>query len=88
MYKMTLTERMFVLSFRLAWFLITTTYGLGVYCTVVLKDPRLLETVSVQLIITVLGCIIMKIVANIFEHNNGGIFGTSDKQGGSNNGNS
>lgn len=80
MYKMTLTDRLFLTSFRLSWALITITYGLGVYCTVVLQDPRLLETVSVQLIITVLGCIVMKIVANVFEHNNGGIFGTSDKE--------
>lgn len=57
---------------------VSTSYILAAYATVALGEPFPVTDLSEQAIITLLGNGVLKTVANIFEHNNGGIFGQSD----------
>jgi len=59
----------------LSW--VTVSYGIAAYATVRLKIPFPIESLSSQAIITILGSNTLKVIENIFEHNNGGIFGRS-----------
>lgn len=58
---------------------VSTSYVLAGYATVALAQPFPVTDLSTQAIVTLLGNGILKTVANLFEHNNGGIFGQSDK---------
>ena len=61
----------------IAW--VTATYLLAAYQTIALGQPFPAENLSIQAVVTILGNGILKILANIFEHNNGFFWGTSDK---------
>lgn len=61
---------------------VSTSYLLAGYATVALGQPFPVTDLSTQAIVTLLGNGILKTVANIFEHNNGGLFGTSNKDDG------
>ena len=65
------------LIMSLIW--ITMTYIFAGYATFKLGQPLPVEELSSQALIATVGVVAAKTVANIFEHNNGGIFGTSDK---------
>lgn len=65
------------LIMSLIW--ITMTYIFAGYATFKLGQPLPVEELSSQALIATVGVVVAKTVANIFEHNNGGIFGTSDK---------
>lgn len=58
---------------------VSTSYLLAGYATVALGQPFPVTDLSTQAIVTLLGNGILKTVANLFEHNNGGFFGQSDK---------
>lgn len=53
------------------------TYTLATYSTVVLEQPFPVESLSIQAIITLLGVSGLKVLENIFEHNEGVVFGQS-----------
>ena len=60
--------------------IIVNTCALAWYSTIVLHQPYPLESLSSQLGVTIIGAIVAKVLGNIFEHNNGGIFGQSDNE--------
>lgn len=64
----------------LGW--VSVSYLIAVYATVRLGQPFPVTDLSGQAITAILGVNIMKTIENIFEHNTGGIFGTSDKSKG------
>lgn len=57
------------------------SYALATYATVVLEQPFPAEGLAEKAIDTLLGVGGLKVVENIFEHNNGVLFGKS-KEGG------
>ena len=65
--------------FALAW--VSWSYGIATYSTVVLGQPFPVEELSRQAIITLLGMSGLKVVENIFEHNEGPVFGKSPGAG-------
>lgn len=64
----------------LAW--VSVSYLIAIYATVKLAQPFPITELSGQAITTILGVNVLKVVENIFEHNSGGIFGTSDRKDG------
>lgn len=62
--------------FALIW--VSTSYILAAYATFVLGQPFPIETLSEQAIVVLLGTLSAKVIENIFEHNNGGIFGKNN----------
>lgn len=66
----------------LSW--VTLSYLIALYATVKLGQPYPIEGLSTQAIITVLGVNTLKVVENIFEHNDSKVFGNSDSKGKSN----
>lgn len=73
-----ITRWLFITSqfFALLW--VSTSYILAAYATFALEQPFPIETLSEQAIVVLLGTLTAKVVENIFEHNDGGIFGTHD----------
>ena len=59
---------------------VTVSYLSAAYATVKLGQPYPVESLSETAITVILGGGILKVVQNIFEHNNGFIFGNSDKE--------
>lgn len=64
----------------LGW--VSVSYLIAIYATVRLGQPFPVTDLSGQAITAILGVNIMKTIENVFEHNTGGIFGTSDKSKG------
>ena len=64
--------------FALVW--LTWSYAIATYSTVVLEQPFPVETLSDRAIITILGVSALKVVENIFEHNEGVVFGQSQSE--------
>ena len=63
----------------LGW--VSASYLIAAYSTIRLGQPFPVDDLSKQAIDVMFGNVLMKVVGNIFEHNSGGIFGTSDKKG-------
>lgn len=61
--------------FALGW--VSASYGIAAYSTVKLMQPFPVEELSRQAIITLLGVSALKVAENIFEHNEGPLFGRS-----------
>ena len=61
----------------LGW--VSISYLIAAYATIRLGQPYPVVELSQQAITTILGTTALKVVENIFEHNNGGIFGCSNK---------
>lgn len=61
----------------LGW--VTLSYMIAAYSTIKLGQPYPIESLSQTAITTILGGAALKVVQNIFEHNDGGIFGTNNK---------
>lgn len=65
-------------GFAIIW--INLTYGIAIYSTVKFGQPFPVEQLSEEAMRTLLGVVALKIIENIFEHNNGSIFGQSDSK--------
>lgn len=78
------TRFMFVTTqiFALIW--ISASYILAGYATIALGEVFPATELSQQVVITILGSGVLKVVENVFEHNDGGLFGHSrrDRSGG------
>lgn len=61
----------------LGW--VSVSYLIALYATVRLGQPYPVVDLSEQAIITILGVNALKVLENIFEHNDSKVFGTSDK---------
>lgn len=57
----------------LAW--VSISYIIAIYATVKLEQAFPVAELSEQAITTILGVNVLKVLENIFEHNDGGIFG-------------
>lgn len=65
--------------FAIIW--VSWSYIIATYSTVVLMQPFPVEELSRQAITTLLGMSGLKVVENIFEHNEGPVFGRSSVAG-------
>lgn len=76
--KISITKFLFVTTqiFVFAW--ISISYMIAIYATVKLEQPFPVVELSGQAMGVILGNVGMKTVSNIFEHNNGGLFGKAD----------
>ncbi len=75
------TRLLFVTTQLAALGWVSVSYGIALYATVRLGQPFPVEELSRQAIVTLLGASALKVLENIFEHNDGGPFGTSrDKE--------
>lgn len=75
------TRLLFITTQLAALVWVSVSYLIAIYATVKLGQPFPVVELSQQAISTILGVNVLKVVENIFEHNSGGIFGTSDKKG-------
>lgn len=75
------TRFLFVTTQVFALFWVSLSYGIAAYSTIVLEQPFPVEELSRQAIITLLGMGGLKVVENIFEHNEGVVFGQSRAEG-------
>ena len=73
-----LTEFMFVFLMFLSTILILNLIGLCWYSTVILQTPTIPEETCKEFVLAFFGAISVKVIGNIFEHNDGSIFGTSN----------
>ena len=71
------TRFLFVTTQVCAIIWVSWSYGIATYSTIVLAQPFPVEELSRQAIITLLGMSGLKVVENIFEHNEGMVFGQS-----------
>ncbi len=62
----------------LCW--VSVSYLIALYATVRLGEPYPVVELSKQAITTILGTVVLKVVENIFEHNDGPVFGRSNKK--------
>lgn len=72
-----ITRFLFVTAqvFAIVW--VTWSYVIATYSTVVLMQPFPAEELSKEAVRTILGVGVLKVVENVFEHNNGRVFGHS-----------
>lgn len=63
----------------LGW--VTISYLIAIYSTVKLYTPFPVVELSQQAITTILGVNVLKVVENIFEHNDGVLFGHTKEDG-------
>ena len=73
------TRVLFVTTQLAALVWVTVSYLIAGYATVRLGMPYPVVELSQQAITTILGTAALKVLENIFEHNDGGIFGRSNK---------
>ena len=59
---------------------VSTSYLIAGYSTVVLGQPFPITELSQQAIDTLLGGLVLKVVENIFEHNDGVVTGKTNRQ--------
>ena len=71
------TRFLFVTTQVCAIIWVSWSYVIATYSTIVLAQPFPVEELSRQAIITLLGMSGLKVVENIFEHNEGMVFGQS-----------
>ena len=72
-----ITRFLFVTAqvFAIVW--VTWSFAISTYSTVVLMQPFPAEELSREAVRTILGVGVLKVVENIFEHNDGKVFGQS-----------
>lgn len=72
-----ITRFLFVTAqvFAIVW--VTWSYVIATYSTIVLMQPFPAEELSKEAVRTILGVGVLKVVENIFEHNDGKVFGQS-----------
>ena len=61
------------LGFSIIW--VCISYGIAIYATVRLAQPFPVTELSGQAINTIIGTTGLKVLENIFEHNDGALFG-------------
>ena len=74
-----ITRALFLTTQLAALVWVSASYGIAVYATVRRGQPVPVAELSQQAITTILGVNALKVVENIFEHNNGGLFGHTEK---------
>lgn len=74
------TRVLFLTTQLAALIWVSLSYCIAVYSTVRLGQPFPVIELSQQAITTILGVNVLKIVENIFEHNDGGLFGRSEPE--------
>jgi len=74
-----ITRALFLTTQLAALVWVSASYGIAIYATVRLGQPFPVAELSQQAITTILGVNALKVVENIFEHNNGGLFGHTEK---------
>ena len=74
-----ITRALFLTTQLAALVWVSASYGIAVYATVRLGQPFPVAELSQQAITTNLGVNAVKLVENIFEHNDGGLFGHTEK---------
>lgn len=72
------TKFLFITTQVTALIWVTISYAIAAYATIRLETPYPVESLSTQAIITILGSSALKVIENIFEHNDSNIFGTSN----------
>lgn len=72
-----ITASLFVTTQIAAVFWVSASYIIAFYSTLKLGQPFPVETLSQQAIISLLGVSVLKVIENIFEHNDGVVWGTS-----------
>lgn len=70
-----ITRFLFVTTQVCALVWVSWSYVIATYSTIVLFQPFPAEELSKEAVRTILGVGVLKVVENIFEHNNGGLFG-------------
>lgn len=75
-----ITKVIFVMAQVAALVWISISYALAIYSTICLGQVYTLAELSEPAIHTILGVSVLKVVENIFEHNDGLIFGTSHEE--------
>lgn len=73
------TRWLFITTQIAALLWVTTSYAIAAYATIALGQPYPIVSLSEQAIVTILGVNALKVLENIFEHNNSKFFGTSNK---------
>ncbi len=73
------TRRLFVATQVAALFWVSISYLIALYATVRLGQVFPVVELSQQAIETILGVNVLKVVENIFEHNDSPVFGTSNE---------
>lgn len=77
------TRGLFITTQLAALVWVTVSYLIAVYATVKLAQPFPVVELSQQAITTILGVNVLKVVENIFEHNDSPIFGRTKESEGS-----
>lgn len=72
------TEFLFVTTQAAALLWVSSSYLMAAYATVKLGQPYPVESLSSEAIKAILGVATLKVVANIFEKNDGSIWGHSN----------
>lgn len=75
-----ITRFLFVTTQLAALVWVTISYLIALYATVRLGQPFPVVDLSKQAIDTILGVSVLKVLGNIFEHNDGPVFGKSNGQ--------
>lgn len=76
------TRWLFVTTQLAALVWVSTSYLIAMYATVKLGQPFPVVELSQQAITTILGVNVLKVLENIFEHNDGPVFGhTKEREG-------
>ena len=75
----TITAFLFVTTQVSALVWVSLSYVIAAYSTIKLGQPFPVEDISQKAIETILGTSALKVVENIFEHNDGVVFGRSVK---------
>lgn len=77
-----ITRMLFITTQVSALVWVFISYGIAVYSTVKLQQVYTMAELSEPAIHTILGVGILKVLENIFEHNNSKLFGQSVEGGG------
>ncbi|MCI8810865.1 MAG: hypothetical protein HFF84_12280 [Oscillibacter sp.] len=75
-----ITRGLFVTTQIAALGWVSVSYLIAVYATVRLGQPFPVVELSQQAITTILGVNVLKVVENIFEHNDGPVFGRAKEK--------
>ncbi len=75
------TKFLFITSqvFAIIW--VSLSYAIAIYATVRLEQAFPVTELSQQAIITIIGAMALKVVENVFEHNEGLVFGRKPGSG-------
>lgn len=75
-----ITKALFVSTQIMALVWVSLSYLIAIYSTVVLSEPFPVVELSEQAVETILGVNVLKVLENIFEHNNSKLFGVTDRK--------